>query len=600
MILNEFIEIKISKKNIEHYSKFYKDITLRDIIKVNPNNLQKSCNIKVDVSCDICGIERNIKFQAYSKNINSCPEFPIYTCDKCSHIKIKEYNKKKWGVEYYSQTKEYGEKFRSTMIDRWGVEYSQQSPELREKTKKTNLEKFGVENPFIDNKMIRKKFKEKWGVDHPSKVKDILEKTKLKNIEKWGVDNYTKTDEYKIKVKETNLDKWGVDHFAKTDEYKEIVKETNRNKWGVDWVLQNELVKEKSRKTSLERWGTTNPILSDESRRRFKITNDPNYISYEGSGISMMNCDKGHTYSIHTSNYSNRTKTNIPTCTICHPIGNSRSIKEDEIYNYISSIYPGEIIQSYRDGLEIDIYLPELKLGFEFNGLYWHSEEYKSKNYHREKTDYFGERGIRIIHIWEDDWDNNSEILMSQIGYLLGKSERIMARKCDVSIIDIPYISSDFMNKNHIQGTDKSTIKLGLYYLGQLVSVMTFSNTEGRNKMESGAWNLSRFCNLRGHNIVGGASKLLSYFIRKWDPSRIVSYADYDWSIGNLYDNLGFREVSKGRPDYKYVYDCRRVHKSNFSKRKLKYTITETEFMNEMGIFRIWDCGKKKFELVLK
>lgn len=171
MILNEFIEIKISKKNIEHYSKFYKDIKLKDIIKVNPNNLQKSCSVKVDVSCDICGIERNIKFQAYSKNINSCPEYTIYTCDKCSHIKIKEYNKKKWGVEYYSQTKEYGEKFRSTMIERWGVEYSQQSPELREKTKKTNLEKFGVENPFMDNKMIRKKFKEKWGVDHPSKVK---------------------------------------------------------------------------------------------------------------------------------------------------------------------------------------------------------------------------------------------------------------------------------------------------------------------------------------------------------------------------------------------------------------------------------------------
>jgi hypothetical protein len=313
-----------------------------------------------------------------------------------------------------------------------------------------------------------------------------------------------------------------------------------------------------------------------------------------------MNCDKGHTYSINTSHYSNRIKNNTPLCTICHPIGNSRSIKEDEVYNYISSIYNGEVVQSYRDGLEIDIYLPELKLGFEFNGLYWHSEEYKSKNYHREKTDYFNELGIRIIHIWEDDWDLKSDILKSQISHLLGYSERIMARKCTVGNIDIPYISSDFLNKNHIQGSDKSSIKLGLFSGDLLVSVMTFNNLEGRTKMEEGGWNLSRFCNLRGLSVVGAASKLLSYFIRECNPKRIVSYADYNWSIGNLYDKLGFSVVSISRPDYKYLYEGKRVHKSNFSKRKMKFSVTETEYMEEMGIHRVWDCGKVKLEKHLK
>ena len=92
MIVTENVEVKISKKNISHFIEYYKDIKLRDIIKINPNWLQNSSNIKVDVICDICNIGRNIKYQAYYKNINSCKEHNIYTCDKCSHIKIKSFN----------------------------------------------------------------------------------------------------------------------------------------------------------------------------------------------------------------------------------------------------------------------------------------------------------------------------------------------------------------------------------------------------------------------------------------------------------------------------------------------------------------------------
>jgi hypothetical protein len=98
MILNKFIEIKITKKNIDHFINFYKNIKLKDIIKIKPEQLQKGSNTVIDAKCDICGVERNIKYQAYYKNINSCEEYPIYTCDKCSHIKIKSYNIKKWGV----------------------------------------------------------------------------------------------------------------------------------------------------------------------------------------------------------------------------------------------------------------------------------------------------------------------------------------------------------------------------------------------------------------------------------------------------------------------------------------------------------------------
>ena len=83
---------------------------------------------------------------------------------------------------------------------------------------------------------------------------------------------------------------------------------------------------------------------------------------------------------------------NLPLCTICYPIDLLISIKEENLYEFIKSIYFGEIVQSYRiNRQEIDIYLPKLKIGFEFNGLYWHSDLYKDKNYHLNKTNFFKE-----------------------------------------------------------------------------------------------------------------------------------------------------------------------------------------------------------------
>ena len=552
MIVNEYVEIKISKKNIDHFIQFYKDIKLKDIIKADPDKLQKSSNVKVDVSCDICKIERNIKYQAYYKNINSCKEHNIYTCDKCSHIKIKSFNKNKWGVDYFSQTPEYTEKFKKTMVERWGVEYALQSEYLKNKVKKTNLERFGYENPFMDYKRISEKFNEKYGVSHPSQVESIYKK-----------------------IEETNIKKTGYKSHLSSSTIREKIKETNNKLYESNSPMQSDLV------------------------RDCEITSNSNYIKYVDNKVSLFKCDHNldHYFYIDSSSYHNRVRSNLKLCTVCNPIGDSRSIKEDELYNFILSNYSEEIVRSYRDKLEIDIYLPELKIGFEFNGIYWHSDKYRNKNYHSDKNKYFLERGIRIIHIWEDDWSFNCDIVKSQIKNWLGKNDtKIFARKC--KLVQLKSVSN-FLNNNHIQGVDQSSLKLGLYYNDELVSVMTFNNFEGRKKMEEGGWNLSRFCNKIGTSVIGGASKLLKYFIKNYNPIRVVSYADKDWSVGSLYYQLGFSNINESLPDYKYVVDNKRIHKSNFKKSKLKYTCTEKEYITSIGVYKIWDCGKIKFELNL-
>jgi hypothetical protein len=332
-------------------------------------------------------------------------------------------------------------------------------------------------------------------------------------------------------------------------------------------------------------------------RENFNICKDKNYLFYLKDSVSLFKCEKGHNFEINSDNYRGRIINNTPLCTVCNPIGDSKSIKEKELFEFIKDNYSGEVIQSYRDVQEIDIYLPELKLGFEFNGLYWHSDLFKDKWYHINKTNYFRDKGIRIIHIWEDDWIFKNRVVKSQIMNWLGNSLNLFARKCKVINIDN---CADFLNENHIQGNTNCNLKIGLLYNGELVSVMAFNKFEGRKKLDGDEWNLSRFCNKLNTSVIGGASKLLNYFIKNYKPSRIISYADKDWSCGELYYKLGFKNIYESKPDYKYFFNNRRKHKQNFKKEKIGIPseISESNFMKNNGIHKVWDCGKIKFELI--
>jgi hypothetical protein len=446
----------------------------------------------------------------------------------------------------------------------------------------------------------KKSLLKKYGVDHYSKTNEYVEKVKQTSIERYGFDNFSKTEDYLIRSKKTYIDKWGVDNFTKTEEYLEKSKDTCLKKYGVEFPTQSENIKQKIKKTNIEKYGQTHIFKSDNYREsHFNICKNPKYVGYVND-MNLFNCDcnQNHTFLISTDDYYGRIKSNNKLCTTCYPISDTSSIKESIIFKYISEIYKSEIITNWRDKFEIDIYLPDINIGFEFNGLYWHSNKFKENSYHLKKTLFFNKKGIRIIHIWEDDWIYKEEIIKSQIKNWIGvTSNKISARKTKVKELKD---SSKFLDENHIQGHDRSQIKLGLFYNEELVSLMTFNKEEGRKKMKESEWNLSRFCNKINTTVVGGAGKLLSYFIKRYNPTRIISYADMDWSVGNIYNKLGFNILYETKPDYKYVIGDRRFHKSKFRKSKLNTSLTESQYMKSKDILKVFDCGKIKFEKFIK
>lgn len=290
-------------------------------------------------------------------------------------------------------------------------------------------------------------------------------------------------------------------------------------------------------------------------------------------------------------------------CLNCHPIDSGTSRYEFELEEFLSTECGVDVKmhdRSILDPLEIDCVIPSKKIGIEFDGLFFHSEMggMKDKTYHVFKTDEARRRAdYRLIHIFEDEWVNKQAIVKSRLKDILGiYSKRIFARKCIVKKIDRD-TSKSFINTNHIQGWCNSKVNYGLYFGSKLVSVMTFGKPRFSKTYD---WELLRFCSTLGSHVVGAAGKLLAAFEREFCPKSLLSYADRRWSIGNLYDVLGFKLDHITEPNYWYLKSgvCGRFPRIDFQKHKLKSILstfdancTEVENMRNNGYDRIFDCG---------
>jgi transposase len=281
------------------------------------------------------------------------------------------------------------------------------------------------------------------------------------------------------------------------------------------------------------------------------------------------------------------------------------SNEEQEVLDFIRSLYSGNIQSSNRsvlNGKELDIYLPEFNLAIEYDGLYSHCYKphetsealIKDRNYHLNKTLTCESQGIQLLHVFSDEWNLKGNIVRGMIRNKLGLNEKIYARKCQIVEVDV-HEKNKFLNENHIQGEDKSRIKLGLEYDGELMCIMTFCKSRFNRDYE---WELSRFCSKLGFNVIGGFSRLLGNFRNDYEGS-IVSYADRRYSMGKVYLVNGFKLIRVNSPGYYYVdknYN-RRYNRMGFQKKLIGAVGTEYERARELGFSKIYDCGTLAYGL---
>lgn len=295
-----------------------------------------------------------------------------------------------------------------------------------------------------------------------------------------------------------------------------------------------------------------------------------------------------------------------PTCT------HIKSSNEIELFNFIKNYFPNAISgdKTILNGKELDIYIPNKKIAIEYNGLIWHSDYYgKDKNYHLNKLNLCLEHNIKLIQIFEDEFLNNKKIVLNKLKHILNIDNhlpKIMGRKCNIQ--EITYNDAiQFLNEFHIQKGVPSTIYLGAFYKNKLIGVMTFILRNKKNKI----WELNRFASDYNYICQGVGGKLFNYFLKNYDSSKIISFADRRWSSNsneNLYTKIGFNVSEITKPDYHYVLvnnPKQRIHKFNFRKKILseKYglplSMSESEMTKSLGYSKIWDCGLIKYEYLI-
>lgn len=436
----------------------------------------------------------------------------------------------------------------------------------------------------------------------------IIEKRKSTSLKKWGTENPMQSGKVKDIYKKSILAKFGVDNVSKSDDIKKLKFFNNIEKYGVGYNSQRPEVRDRLKNLMLNKTAELNNIQKENLVAYIKnkiLSFNLEFIDIKDTSIYQLKCQLGHEFEIHKNNLNDRTTNKNTICTICNPI-NNQSDAQEQLRLFIRENYSGEIIKNDRKtiGLELDIYLPELKLAFEYNGIFWHSELYKGKNYHLSKTNLCLDNDIQLIHIWEDDWILKNQIIKSRIKNLLGKSTKLYARQCQIKKLNF-LDSKKFLEDNHIQGSCMSKVNIGLYHNNKLVSIMTFGNLRKSlgQKSKKNHYELLRFCNQLNMTVIGGASRLFTYFIKNYEPESVISYADRCWSNGNLYRRLGFKKVSITQPNYYYVVGQVRKNRFNYRKDKLvkmgyDKNKSESLIMEELGYHKIYDSGNLKYEWI--
>lgn len=463
--------------------------------------------------------------------------------------------------------------------------------------------------------VFKRSIKEGYGIycslECTNKNKEHKEKVKKTNIKKYGGISPIHSDDIKYKIKKTNIEKYGVDNTWKR---LDLVENGFIKNHGVKHVSEVSGVSERRSITNMKKYGHKNNISIDEvyqkslTTKRLKfLENYDKYSFYNCDGhILTVHCDEcSSIYDIDRNLFKYRDSVNINPCTKCNPINEHVSIQEKDLQKFINTLNV-DVIFNDRELVkpkEIDILIPSHKLAIEFDGLYWHSDVYVDNNYHLNKTKLVNSCGYELIHIFEDEWINKSDIVKSVIKNRLGiYDDRVYARKCVIKEIDNKTYNN-FLNENHIQGCVKSKIKLGLFYNNDLVSVMSFGGLRKSlgHTSKDGSYEMLRFCNKLNTSVVGGASKLFKYFITNYKPKQIISYSDNRYFNGSLYNKLGFVYEKDTTPNYYYISNG--VNRENRFKFRKDILVkegfdpnkTEKEIMNQRGYNRIYDCGNKKW-----
>lgn len=429
----------------------------------------------------------------------------------------------------------------------------------RKRQRQTMLARYGVDNPSqspaINQRRIQTNI-DRYGGNAPAHSTAVQEKIQQSKLLRYGAEQKAIT----IKRKQTMIKKYGVPTWAQQKTYNATEQLSDPN-----WMKEQHHTHQKS----------LTEIAHD---LKVSVTTVARYYHQQNIGIN---------YYPHKHNETSKVQQEI-----IHFLNKHNNNVQENVRSIISP-------------RELDIYVPSHNFAVEVNGTYWHTDLHgnKPRTYHISKSIQCEEHGIKLIQLWNTEWDTKQEIVQSRLLSALGKSTKIYARSCTIKQLDSK-TEQIFFTTTHVQGYVPSKVCYGLFDKNNvLVAAMSFIKPRFNKHVQ---WELLRLSSSLNTQVLGGASKLFSHFIRCHQPNNVISYSDRRWGSGGVYLKLGFRKTHNTTPNYFYINmngDTSILHsRVKFQKHKLQGVLeqynpklSEWENMINHNYDRVWDCGSSVF-----
>lgn len=418
-------------------------------------------------------------------------------------------------------------------------------------------------------------------------------KTKLTCLDKYNETSYQKTTESKTRMKEICLEKYGVEYFIQNDEIKNKIFSTIKERYGVSCAILNKSIKDKSIKTLLSKYGVDHFSKSNKFKKIMKNKWIPFYqhelkIKYNihdfkilDDNVLNIKCTEGEDHYFDTTYkllYQRTELYNVRRCTICNPIKKNYSDAEYHLCCDMENITEIEKCnKSILNGKHIDIYLPKLNIGIEYNGLYWHSEKYSTEYDHQNKSLLAKNKNVKLFHLFEDVWKNNKLDILNLLTRNINNDYKSISNykiiKSKISEIKYKSVFNGVQNKNN---------NIYILYDNDInIANIIFNN----DTITYYNWNFDY-----------NPTILFNIFI---DDLKLHNY-NYVHDLNNIFldtTNLTFQNNIK--PDYKYFFNKNKKHLELMNKHKIniKYKNNKKEIL-EHGYLKVYDSGYQLFKIL--
>lgn len=224
------------------------------------------------------------------------------------------------------------------------------------------------------------------------------------------------------------------------------------------------------------------------------------------------------------------------------------------------------------------------KVIIECDGLYWHSDKFKSSKYHIEKKNFYKQNSIFPLFFRENEILTKFSIVSSILRNRLKlNEENVYARKCE--LITLRKVDAKkYFSDNHLMGFGSGEV-FALKFNDAIVAAIQVR----WRKLSDKILEVSRFCTKKNVSVVGGFGKLLKVVLEKFEPNKIITFVDERYGSGDYLKIFKF-EKKTNSPSFAWTDGHEVFHRMTF----------RGNSGYEKGFYKIWDCGQAKWELTLK